>query len=315
MKVNVYSFVLGIVISLCSLSVNAQEYQYIPIVKPGLQIWTTFFGSESTSGNHYNRFALTDEDTLIENETYKKLYWFQDSVFNSSTAECIGGLRENSQKQVFYKGKQGYNFEYWPNGMLYDFSLSVGDTFSSYQMSYKHIVRSIDTININGIQRRIFNIGAVYLDIDTTIIETGNWIEGIGNDQGLLYNMYDRLVSGGSSGYTRCYEYNGELQYHDSARDSLHGFVGCSSSVGLSTIEKDKANIFAYPNPAKEDINFSCSFMIKDIEIYDIMGRRVYQKEVKDYSKSIDISSFNKGIYIAKLNTEQGLVSKKFIVE
>ena len=36
---------------------------------------------------------------------YKKLFWFQDSVFNPLTAECIGGLRENSQKQVFYKGK------------------------------------------------------------------------------------------------------------------------------------------------------------------------------------------------------------------
>lgn len=55
--------------------------------------------------------------------------------------------------------------------------------------------------------------------------------------------------------------------------------------------------------------------MIKGIEIYDIMGKKVYSLDVNNYSKTINISTFNKGIYIARLNTEQGLVSKKFIVE
>lgn len=106
MKAQLHELVLGIIISLTALNLNAQDYEYIPLVKPGLQIWTT---TASTEGyRHYNRFALTEEDTIIESETYKKLYWFQDSVFNPLTAECIGGLRENAQKQVFYKGKGVY---------------------------------------------------------------------------------------------------------------------------------------------------------------------------------------------------------------
>jgi len=294
-----------VLLLISGLTTYAQDYSYIPIVKPGIQIWTTHFASEGTNGYHYNRFALTDEDTIIENETYKKLYWFQDSVYNSSTAECIGGLRENSQKQVFYKGKEGYDTEPWHSYMLCDFSASVGDTLNIFRYPFHSFtVLSIDTIVISGILRRQYNIGYCGQ-------ESFQLIEGIGNNQGILVNLF----SSSSTGFLRCYEYNGELQYHDSSKDSIYGFVGCSNTVDLSTIEKDKAEIFVYPNPAKDDISFSCSSMIKDIEIYDIMGKMIYHSEVKDYSKVINVSSFNKGIYIAKVNTEKGLISKKFIVE
>ena len=127
MKTHVYKLVLGYVLTLFALNLNAQEYSYIPLVKPGVQIWSET--STSQGYRHYNRFALTEDDTIIDSDTYKKLYWFQDSVFNPLTAECIGGLRENTQKQVFYKGKLGYDNEFWHTDMLYDFSLSLGDTF------------------------------------------------------------------------------------------------------------------------------------------------------------------------------------------
>lgn len=294
-----------VLLLISGLTTYAQDYSYIPIVKPGIQIWTTHFASEGTNGYHYNRFALTEEDTLIENETYKKLYWFQDSVFNASTAECIGGLRENAQRQVFYKGKVGYDNEFWENAMFYDFSLSVGDTVRWLDQNY-FFVKSIDTIEVSGILRKQFTIGYIANEM-----EVCKWIEGIGNNLGLFYDIIDKIEAGGSTGFLRCYEYNGELQYHD----SIYGFVGCSNVVGLDAIEKDKAKIFVFPNPAKDDINFSCSSMIKDIEIYDIMGKMIYHSEVRDYSKTINISSFNKGFYLAKINTKQGLVSKKFIVE
>ncbi|MBP1630789.1 MAG: hypothetical protein H6Q15_1682 [Bacteroidetes bacterium] len=295
-----------VLLLISGLTTYAQDYSYIPIVKPGLQIWTTHFASEGTNGYHYNRFALTDEDTIIEDSLFKKLYWFQDSVFNPSTAECIGGLRENSQKQVFYKGKEGYDNESWYGIMLYDFSLSVGDSMKWFYKNF--IVISIDTIEVSGILRRQYSMGM-------GDYELFKWIEGIGNNQGLLYNVIDKIVTGGSTGFLSCYEYNGELQYYNNTENSYYGFVGCSNVVGLDAIEKDKAKIFVFPNPAKDDINFSCSSMIKDIEIYDIMGKRIYHSEVRDYSKTINISSFNKGFYLAKINTKQGLVSKKFIVE
>ena len=79
-------------------------------------------------------------------------------------------------------------------------------------------------------------------------------------------------------------------------------------------LDLDKyTNIF--PNPAKDNINITCSFIIEELEILDIMGRKVIEEEVKDYSKTINTQNFIKGIYIAKIKTQQGTTTKKFSVE
>ncbi|MBP1630602.1 MAG: hypothetical protein H6Q15_1495 [Bacteroidetes bacterium] len=305
MKKIVYKLVLGIFFTLFCTSLNAQEYQYIPMVKSGLQIWTNDFeyyeqvGQDLQKSFIFNRYALTNEDTIIQNETYKKLYSFTNNNFDVDSAICIGGIRENAQRQVYYKDGS------LPIRLLCDFSLSVGDTFS-IPNTCTFEVKSIDTIDYEGVQRRKYTIwgasGAVV------------WIEGIGNYEGLLFDMWYRCASVDPDvlGRIRCYEHNGALLYHNYS----YGIEDCITPlVGLNDIEKQIENITIYPNPAREDISFSSSLMIKRIEIYDIMGKKVYSLDINNYSKTINVSSFNKGIYIARLNTEQGLVSKKFIVE
>ncbi|MFV0502233.1 MAG: T9SS type A sorting domain-containing protein [Bacteroidales bacterium] len=304
MKTYVYKLVIGVVITLISLSTTAQDYQYIPLVKPGLQIWTT---SATTEGyQHYNKFALTEEDTLIEGDTYKKLYWFQDSVFNPLTAECIGGLRENSQKQVFYKGKLDNNGEYWFNIMFYDFSLTVGDKINSISDGLQFKVSKIDTININGTMRKKFYIvGSVEGSPDTDVI--GTWIEGIGNEKGLLYDML-RMLTGYKYSYLRCYEHNGELQY------MANDITNCGNPfVGLDDISLDDNSITIYPNPTNSEVNISSENIINSIEIYNSLGQRVYYSVVNSMEKVIDISSFENGVYILGVNTENGVIRKKII--
>lgn len=88
--------------------------------------------------------------------------------------------------------------------------------------------------------------------------------------------------------------------------------------VKLSGLGKDidlDRYTYVYPNPANEEINFSSSFSIDNIEIFDILGKKVLAIEIKDYSSNINLSAFNKGVYIAKIKTEQGIVDKKFVVK
>ncbi|MDD2288828.1 MAG: hypothetical protein PHY55_08315, partial [Bacteroidales bacterium] len=158
MKTRIFKLVLGVFITLISFSVSAQDYEYIPLVKPGLQLWTCdngYYGHDDEA-YRFKRYALTDEDTIIDNETYKKLYFYKNVEFDTTTATYIGALRENSQKQVFYKGMYG-TIEL--NEMIYDFSLSVGDTFSGGSLNHSSdffglVVSNIDTINYNGIERK-----------------------------------------------------------------------------------------------------------------------------------------------------------------
>ncbi|NCC18065.1 MAG: T9SS type A sorting domain-containing protein [Bacteroidia bacterium] len=301
MKTHFYKLVLGFSITLFAFNLNAQDYEYIPMVKSGVQIWTTTASSEGY--RHYNRFALTEEDTLIEGLNYKKLYWFTDSVFNPLTSECIGGLRENAQKQVFYKGKTGYDNEDWLNGMFFDFSLSVGDTFHYFDMIDIRIAY-IDTIEIGGMLRKQFYI-------------TGNWdnghiickmIEGIGNDLGLLFDIRTRLVYSIAEGMLRCYEHNGDLQYMSEY------ITNCSNPfAGLNDIIEEDNSITLYPNPARKEVNISSENIINSIEVFNSLGQKVFQTNVKQKGKTLDINSFSKGVYIIGVNTDRGYIRKKLI--
>jgi hypothetical protein len=310
MKKHVYSLLLGFLFTLLCITTQAQEYTYIPMVKPGLQIWTDDY-ADCVGHYLFRRFALTDEDTLIEGDTYKKLYFFTDSVFDSSTAECIGGLRENEQKQVFYKGGTLPGGILNP-GLIYDFSLSIGDTFSHYfYFDFPQIfeVKSIDTIDYAGAKRKRFNIG-LYGDTILPPYYVAKLIEGIGNTQGLMYDMYWNLTLCMYGGENRCYEHNGVLLYHNYSQN----VQDCTTPLlGINEIKLEDNSITLYPNPASESINISSENIIKYLEIYNPLGQKVYQIEVNNKSKSININSLPKGIYIIGVNTEKGYINKKLI--
>ena len=302
MKTHVYKLVLGFVFTLLCISTQAQDYYYIPIVKPGIQIWTTI---ATTDGyQHYNRFALTDEDTLIDNYIYKKLYWFQDSVFNPLVTECIGGLRENAQKQVFYKGKTGYDYEDWHNEMIYDFSLSVGDTFYLRDIydGLPLVVSAVDTIEIDGTQRRQLTLNWY------SLIDVCTWTEGIGSDLGLIFDMTLRIVHGSGYGKLLCYEHNGVLQYMAEDVD------GCGNPfLSLNDIDLNDNSITLYPNPTNNQVNISSESIINSIEVFNSLGQRIYQTNVKSRENIIDINSLSKGVYIIGVSTDKGYIKKKLI--
>ena len=306
MKTNVYKLVLGVFITLISFSASAQDYQYIPLVKPGLQLWTCDkgYGGHDDEAYRFKRYALTDEDTVIDNETYKKLYLYSDIEFSPETATYIGALRENSQKQVFYRGM----YELLElNEMIYDFSLSVGDTFSGGSLNTSSafmglVVADIDTVNYNGVERRRFKIMTEGYSQIAAI-----WIEGIGNREGLFFIYHTTTAD--IWGNTRCYIHNGDLLYSNYS----HGGNDCITPLmGIESIVEDNS-ISIYPNPTNSEVNISSENIINSIEIFNSLGQRVYYSVVNSTEKIIDISSFTNGVYILGVNTENGVIRKKII--
>ena len=212
MKTRVYKLVLGVFTTLFAFSAYAQNYEYIPLVKPGLQLWTCDRGywGHNDEAYRFTKYALTDEDTVFNGETYKKFYVYRSIEFDAATATYVGAFRENSQGQVFYKGNAGL-----PGGvdeMIYDFSLSVGDTFSGGSLNmnnsfYALEVTSIDTMNFNGIERRVFTIKPTRAKTQIAAV----WIEGIGNSEGLFFPYHTNTAD--IWGNVRCYIHNDELLY------------------------------------------------------------------------------------------------------
>ena len=79
----------------------------------------------------------------------------------------------------------------------------------------------------------------------------------------------------------------------------------------------DENAIIVYPNPTKDIITInSPSYFIKDVEVYDVRGRRMSQSiEEKTNIFSINLAPLETSIYFVRITTEKGTVTKKIIKE
>ncbi len=70
------------------------------------------------------------------------------------------------------------------------------------------------------------------------------------------------------------------------------------------------------PNPAKTNVTVT-SKGIRQIEIFDIMGKKVMVKELNNLDKiNIDISKLNKGLFLVRVISADGkIINSKFLVE
>lgn len=83
----------------------------------------------------------------------------------------------------------------------------------------------------------------------------------------------------------------------------------------LSTNEFDIAETKLYPNPVVNQLHIeSADNQIKTIEIYNIIGQRMFSESYSDLNNtSIDVSQYESGQYFIKLGTTQGSVVKRFL--
>ena len=81
---------------------------------------------------------------------------------------------------------------------------------------------------------------------------------------------------------------------------------------------EDKMNsseVVIYPIPVQNLLSIDSEIQIEVIQIFDVLGRKVYNESKKTIS-SIDVSKINKGIYIIKLRTYNNqIIASKFIKE
>ena len=94
-------------------------------------------------------------------------------------------------------------------------------------------------------------------------------------------------------------------------------YTNPSISVNEIKNQTSKNEIEIYPNPAKT--YFRINTQLKNsfqIYMYDLMGKLVFETEIKTDKDSVNLPSLNSGIYILKLVAEDGsIVNKKIIIE
>ena len=89
-----------------------------------------------------------------------------------------------------------------------------------------------------------------------------------------------------------------------------------AQSAKHSSEENPSESLSIYPNPATGGKVFlnSKSSELKEIEIFDILGKKVMQTTITS-NKEINISSLTPGIYIITVKESEHVATRKLIVK
>lgn len=92
------------------------------------------------------------------------------------------------------------------------------------------------------------------------------------------------------------------------SESTLDFVVDETLSLDENTINENSVSIF--PNPAQNSIQVAASQTIEQIEIYNVLGKQV---ALVNNSATMDISSFARGIYLARITTAAGTITKRIV--
>ena len=87
--------------------------------------------------------------------------------------------------------------------------------------------------------------------------------------------------------------------------------------TSLSTNEFLSSKFLVYPNPANNVINFSnnANAIVSAVDVADLNGRIIKSIKVNATEGQISVSDIAPGVYMMKITTDQGTVTKKIVKE
>ncbi|MCD4788880.1 MAG: T9SS type A sorting domain-containing protein, partial [Bacteroidales bacterium] len=86
--------------------------------------------------------------------------------------------------------------------------------------------------------------------------------------------------------------------------------------VLITGIEEPDADMFRiFPNPATDLVNVNSTYEIKTIQVLNNIGQVVIDEEVNTMNYKFNVSTFERGIYYIKLDTDEGQVIRKIAVK
>lgn len=90
--------------------------------------------------------------------------------------------------------------------------------------------------------------------------------------------------------------------------------VGNITNTMIADFNNGSKEVLIYPYPAYEILNFGNITNEVTVNISDISGKIILQKDISKINASIDISSLHKGVYLISIIDKQGkITSEKFI--
>ncbi|MBE9491240.1 MAG: T9SS type A sorting domain-containing protein, partial [Bacteroidetes bacterium] len=102
--------------------------------------------------------------------------------------------------------------------------------------------------------------------------------------------------------------------YEDCESDTAAGPVSIKIIVGIEELLADD-NIAVFPNPAREVVNIVSTDDITYVTMLNNVGQLVYNKKVvNDNVLEINVTGFEAGIYMIKIETAENIIIEKVLI-
>jgi len=85
--------------------------------------------------------------------------------------------------------------------------------------------------------------------------------------------------------------------------------------TNIENISRQQNAVKIFPNPAKDNISIRSDLKIEQLIIYNQMGQLVYQTQPTDNTLNVDVSDLEHGIYFIRVQTNEGAMLQKIVVE
>lgn len=85
--------------------------------------------------------------------------------------------------------------------------------------------------------------------------------------------------------------------------------------TGIEEIDLNAA-VVLYPNPATSQIQIQVAdsrFLGADMQIFDVYGKLISTATIESLSTQVDVSQLANGMYMVRINTVEGMVTKRFV--
>lgn len=272
----------------------------------------------------YNTYQSGDIPGLVEYFTYESV---KDTVVDGKDCRKLEIYYFAKDSEPVYwgmellhqDGEKIYTYHSSDFHILYDFTLTVGDTLESFilnslypsslnpdnlpRRAFYQVSETGDTL-IDGVTLKFQKLESIYLpelSDDYSFWIGGKVIERVGSLAMLLGEIDPRVEMPPWWGSLRCYVDN-EISF------KINPVMVCDTVFNYNAIPVPNNNIKVnlYPNPSSDEIILelqkSYNFVI---DIFDSMGRNWYSKDYRHSDGcTIPISRFSSGIYYFRVRIE-----------
>lgn len=249
-------------------------------------------------------------DTVIRGVNYK--------ILDPGPPTYAMYIREDVSKKVFVLSPHYPPPNDTVEQLLYDFSLNLGDTFKSYNSTYK--VAVFDSVLINSAWHRVFSLEPLSYSGPPSVPRDYWVVEGIGCLTSPLFPLDPAIFEGDEM--LTCFNSNGItplLSY------KVGGYFDNATSCGIMPVplwvnnvrDKTKGSLVV-PNPINETSKINLPYNIQSgtLAIFNDVGQSIFNNTFQNMEELLIGDKINtRGIYFYRVidNQSGNVFSGKFV--